>query len=112
MIIVLTLLSGLADSQGFIHSAQVWRAGRLIPEELVKSGLGYAIGIGAYWFAIKYLQIVGITSAEVQTLGWFAVTIIGVAIASGQFIQWKPPDQFIAIIVIMGIGLLMFRTGG
>ena len=43
LIIGLTLLSGLADAQGFIHASTAWVNGKLIWEEGIKSLLGFAV---------------------------------------------------------------------
>lgn len=112
LIIILTILSGIGDSQGFLHSSLVWKNAKFIWGEAGKSILGFGIGILFYWFAIKYMQQVGIISAEMQTISWFAVTIIGVAIVSGKFIDWSAADKAISVGVLIGIGLLLFRTGG
>ena len=112
LIIILTILSGMGDSQGFLHSSLVWKNGKFIWSEAGKSTLGFGFGILLYWFAIKYMQQVGIISAEIQTVAWFTVTIIGVAIVSGKFIQWGAIDKIISIGVLIGISLLLFRTGG
>jgi hypothetical protein len=51
-------------------------------------------------------------ATEAQTLVWFAATIIGVAILSGQFLRWQLLDQSIAVVVLAGIAWLLARTGG
>lgn len=109
-ILGITVLSGLGDSQGFLHAAKIWREGKLIWEELAKSALGFTFGIILYWIAIGFLQQLGVKSAETQTILWFGITIIGVAIFSGRLFQWATVDQVIAIIVLAGIGWLLFRT--
>lgn len=111
-IIILTLLSGWGDSQGFYHASSVWDKGKFIWSEAMKSTAGYITGTIFFWFAIKFLQEFNIVTPEVQTIGWFAVTIIGVALASGKFFRWERVDQIIALGVIFGIGLLLFRIKG
>jgi len=110
LLIVIILLSGLADSQGFIHASKMWVSGRLVWAELLKSGLGFGFGIVTFWIAVRYMREVGIVSAEIQTMLWFGTAIIGVAIASGHFLQWKPLDQLVALGVVTGIGWLLVRT--
>lgn len=110
-IIAITLVSGIGDSQGFIHAAKMWRSGALIPSELGKSALGFSVGIGAYWLSAKYLNEFGVLSPETQTLIWFGATILGVAFISGRFLQWRTIDQIIAVVVLLGIAWLLFRTG-
>lgn len=112
LILGITVLSGLGDSQGFLHAAKIWRDGKLIWKELAKSALGFTFGIILYWIAIRFLQQFGVISAETQTILWFGITLICVAIFSGKLFQWATIDQVIAIIVFAGIGWLLFRTGG
>ena len=112
LVIVFTLLSGFGDSQGFLHSAKVWDNGRFVWAEAARSGLGYAFGSVMYWFAVRYLQRFGVVSPEVQTIGWFVVTIIGIALFSGEFLRWQPVDKAVALAVLAGVGWLMVRTGG
>ncbi len=110
LIIGITVLSGLGDSQGFIHAAKMWQGGRLVLSEFGKSALGFGIGIGSYWLAVKYLKELGVLSPEIQTLIWFAITLVGVAFISGKFLRWQIIDQLIAFAVLLGIGWLLFRT--
>lgn len=112
IIIVFTLLSGFGDAQGFFHGSRVWANGKFISTEAIKSILGYIFGTVMFWIAIKYIYDVKAVSAEVQTIGWFIVTIIGIAILSGKFLQWQIIDQIIAVLIIIGVGWLLFRTGG
>ena len=112
IIIVLTILSGIADAQGFLHAARIWQNGTLIWDELGRSALGFVLGIVLYWIVLRNMNAVGITSPEIQTLTWFGVTLIGVALVSGSFLKWTLLDQAIAVIVLFGIGWLMFRTTG
>lgn len=111
MVLSLTLLSGFGDSQGFIHASNIWKNDSLVLGEFIKSALGFGVGIVTYWFVVKYLQQMGIISPEIQTIGWFAVTIVGVSLASGSFFKWAWFDQLIAILVLFGISWLLVRTG-
>jgi hypothetical protein len=110
IVIALTIASGIGDSQGFLHAARVWRDGALMWDQLLKSALGFTFGIVMYWIAIRFFVESGVTIAETQTLVWFAVTIIGVAALSGQFLHWHLIDQLVAVGALSGIGWLMFRT--
>lgn len=112
LIVGITLISGIGDSQGFIYAAKMWQNGKIVWNEFGKSALGFGVGISTYWFAVKYLKEFGVFSPEIQTLIWFGVTIIGVALISRKFFVWQMIDQVIAIIVFAGIGWLLFRTGG
>lgn len=109
-IILLTLISGWADSQGFIHAAKIWKDNALIWKEVRMSVIGFSIGISSYFLAIRYLNQIGIVSPEVQTIGWFVVTIIGVALTSGQFFKWTLIDQLVASVIVMGLAWLLFHV--
>jgi hypothetical protein len=65
----------------------------------------------SYWLAAKYLNEFGVLSPEAQTLIWFGATIVGVAFISRKFLQWQTIDQIIAVVVLLGIVWLLFRTG-
>lgn len=112
LLIVLTLISGLADAQGFVHASNIWQGGKLIGPEVFKSAFGFAGGIATYWLCIRFLQDIRIVSPEMQTLGWFTATIIGIALFSGKFLQWHTIDQIVGIAVLCGVAWLLFRTGG
>lgn len=110
ILISLTVLTGLGDSQGFIHSAKVWDHKQFIWSEASKSAAGFLLGTVSYWMIVKFLQQHGVVAAEVQTIGWFAITIIGVSLASGKFLQWTIFDQILATSILFGIGVLILRT--
>jgi hypothetical protein len=110
LILGLTLISGIADAQGFIHAARIWQEGKLHWGELGKSGLGFSVGIAVYWVSLKYMREVGVVTPEIQTLIWFGVTIVGVALVSGRVFLWPVRDQVVAVGVLAGIGWLLFRT--
>src|SRR5688572_28711118 len=93
LIICITILSGIADSQGFIHASKIWVNNKLDWNELGKSALGIAIGISLYWLVLKYMNAAGIAAPEIQTLVWFSVTLLGVALISRNFFRWQTLDQ-------------------
>lgn len=111
LIITFTLLSGFGDAQGFIHASKVWQAGQFVWAEAAKSALSFQFGVFMFWLAIRYLKQFGVVLPEVQTLLWFGVTIVGVALLSGKVAQWQRIDQFVGIGVLAGIGWLLFHTG-
>jgi len=111
LIIGLTLLSGIADSQGFVHAAKIWEGQKVIWSEVTKSTIGFASGILLYWIVLKYLKAAQVAAPEVQTMIWFGVTIVGVAVVSGRIAQWRGTEQLVAGGVILGICWLLMRTG-
>src|SRR5690606_21248728 len=112
VVVGITILSGLGDSQGFIHASKIWVNNKLDWNELGKSAIGFAIGISLYWVALKYMNAAGIVSTEIQTLVWFSVTLLGVALISRNFFRWQTIDQIVGVIVLAGVAWLMVRTGG
>jgi hypothetical protein len=111
-IVAITLVSGIGDSRGFIHASKMWQGGALVMSEFTKSALGFTVGIGSYWLGVKYLVRFGVLSPEAQTLIWFGITSVGVALVSGRFHRWAALDQGIALMVFFGIAWLLFRNGG
>ena len=111
-ILFLTILSGWSDSQGFLHADNIWKRSQIVFPELIKSALGFAFGVIAYWITLKVLSEIKTVSVEIQTLGWFGITIIGVALTSGNFLKWQLMDQLVALLVFVGIFWLLFHTGG
>lgn len=109
-VVVLTLLCGLGDALGFIHAARVWQHGVFVWSEAVKSALSFQFGVVMYWLALRQLADWGVVSAEAQTLVWFGATIVGVAVLSGRVARWPALDQLVAVLVLAGIGWLLFRT--
>jgi len=109
---ILTIISGIADSQGFSHAAAMWSDGKLIWSEFAKSAFGFAIGIVTYWLVVRFLNQLQVNAPEIQTLLWFGVTLLAVALINGTFFGWQRIDQLVAVLVLFGIGWLLFRTGG
>ena len=79
--------------------------------EALFSAACFQFGVAMYWIALRMLSAWSVVSTEAQTLVWFAATIIGVAILSGQFLRWQALDQSIAVGVLAGIAWLLARTG-
>jgi hypothetical protein len=111
LVIALTVASGVFDSFGFAHAANMWRAGSLMWTELAKSALGFVVGMLMYWGAVRYLGQAGIVTAELQTLLWFGITIVGVAVLRGRFFAWPASDQLVAFGVMAGLAWLLTRPG-
>jgi hypothetical protein len=102
----------MGDAFGFVHSARVWQEGKPVWVELVKATAGFAVGISAYWFAVRYLNQVGEFAPEAQTLAWFVVTMVGMAMVSRAFFAWQTSEQLVAVSILGSIGWLLLRTGG
>lgn len=109
IVFVLMVLSGFADSLGFVYAAKIWQKDTLLWASLGKCALGWTIGITLYIISLQFMARLGVTSAEIQTAVWFAMTIIGVVIFSGRFFSWLRLEQIVAVLV--GLGWLLVRAG-
>lgn len=110
VVIALCCASGMADAQGFVHASRMWSGDRFVWPELARSAAGFCIGISLYWVSVRYMQRIGLEAPEIQTMIWFAATIIGVAIAGGRFGSWPLVDQAVAGTVIAGLGWLLAQS--
>lgn len=110
LIAAFTVGAGVLDSLAFTYSASMWQGGRLVWAQASKAAVSFALGIAMYWGAIRYLGEAGVVLPEIQTLIWFAVTIIGVTILGGRFIHWPLLDQVVAANVLVSLGWLITRT--
>jgi hypothetical protein len=109
IIVGFTLLSGLGDAAGFIYASRVWSEGRFMWVDALKCIAGFQFGMLMYWMALWRLSAHGIVSVELQTLFWFVVTIVGVALLNGRVFHWPAVDQAVAGGVLMGVAWLMYR---
>ena len=109
-ITTLTIASGVFDSLAFTYSSRIWQEGKLVMGPAVKAAGSFTIGIAMYWTAIRYLVQAGVVLPEIQTLIWFGVTIIGVAILGGRVPEWAVIDRIVGANVILSIGWLITRT--
>lgn len=105
-----TVASGVFDSLAFTYAASMWQDGKIAWPFAIKAITSFFIGILMYFMAIRYLGQLGIVLPEVQTLIWFGVTILGVAILGGRALQWPLFDQVIAANVLVSLGWLITRT--
>jgi len=112
MVSLFTVITGYADSRGFVHASRIWVDGQLVWREVALSGLGFLVGVVAYWIVVRFAAQLGVQSALLQTMGWFAVTIFAVALTDAGQMRWQVLDVATAGVVIGGLGLLMYRTGG
>ena len=108
--VVFMSLAGMADALCFTSVARVWQRNTIIWPEVGKAAIWVSIGFVTYLVAAIFLTIRGVTSAELQTMIWFAMTTIGVATISRQFLNWSRPDQLVAVLVLGGIIWLLLRT--
>src|SRR6266542_4002373 len=102
LVSVFTVITGYADSRGFVHAAKVWSGGQVVWREVAVSGLGFLIGVVAYWIVVRYAGELGVRSALLQTMGWFAVTVVAVAVTDAGQHRWQMLDTATAAVVVSG----------
>ena len=73
---------------------------------------GFFFGVVAYWIVVRFAGQLGVRSALLQTMGWFAITIFAVALTEGGQHRWQPVDVATAAVVVSGLGILLYRTAG
>jgi len=110
VITVFTVAAGVFDALAFHYSASMWQSGRLVVAQTAKAAASFALGIAMYWVAIRYLGEAGVVLPEIQTLIWFAVTIVGVTILGGRFLTLPVLDQLAAATALLSLGWLIVRT--
>jgi hypothetical protein len=110
LLILLTVASAYGDSRGFIWSDRVWNDGIVNWRAAAYSLAGFGFGITTWLLAVRYLKQVGGIGVSAQTIAWFLLTILGVAVASGEFVRWSAFDRTLAIICICCFAVLVFRT--
>jgi hypothetical protein len=59
---------------------------------------------------VRFLNLFGVTSPELQTIGWFGVTIVGVALVNGGVTRWEPVDRLVAALCVAGICWLVVHA--
>jgi hypothetical protein len=52
------------------YAAKIWQNGAVSWPDVGRPALGWTGGITLYVFSLKYMQRLGVTSAEVQTAVW------------------------------------------
>ncbi len=105
-----TIASGVFDALAFTYSARMWQGGSLVLGETAKAAGSFVVGIVMYWGAVRYLSEAGIVTAEMQSLLWFGVTILGVALLGGRFFHWQLLEQIAAVNVFVSLGWLVSRS--
>jgi hypothetical protein len=108
-VLVLCVLSGIADSQGFVHASDIWRGEGVSWASLGRSSLGFLVGMTAYWISIRFMNRVGLATADLQYLVWFFITLIGVGIATGSIRRWTGIDVAVGVVVVAGLCWLTMK---
>lgn len=112
-ILTVALLSAFgawADTRGFVWADRVWVDGRIVGNALMITIAAYTAGMLSYVAALRYLSRLGEVSVTLQASGWYALTTIGVMVASGDAFGWSWTDRLLALLSIGSLTLLIART--
>ncbi|MFT3904927.1 MAG: hypothetical protein QM718_01295 [Steroidobacteraceae bacterium] len=110
MVFALTVLSGIMDARGFNFAPQAWNQGQLRPSMALLAIGCFLAGLMLYIVAVRFMQVLGVGSAAIQTAIWFVVTAIGVGALDGSVGQWTRLQQLVALLVVLGLGWLVVTT--
>jgi hypothetical protein len=110
LVFALISLSACADSLGFIHAARIWQKDAISWIDVAWSTTAWSVGIMLYVMSLRFLTRLGVTAAEIHTMVWFAMTIVGVIVFSGRFFAWPRLEQGVATLLLVGLGWLLVRT--
>lgn len=109
-LIAMTAASAFFDAKGFVYASQAWRDGTLVPATALLSLVNFVGGVTLYVLSIGFSQRLGVQSAAVQSIFWFAMTVVGIALMDGTIAQWTTVQRTVGAIVTIGIGWLLVST--
>ena len=112
MIAIITGITAYGDSRGFLYGSAAWKNDGLSIIDALKSLAGFILGAVGFVLMVRYLNRLNLETPEILTLVWFTATIILVAIGSGKFLAWPKLDQLVALLIMVSLGYLVYRTGG
>ncbi|KEA65153.1 hypothetical protein ADIMK_0855 [Marinobacterium lacunae] len=105
---ILLMLSAWFDAKGFQYATQTWSAGGHVAlKQGALSLVFFLTGVSIYLYSVRFLTLAGVSSSTLQTLLWFAATIAGVAVISGDFQKWNVPHYAALVAVVIGLATLM-----
>jgi hypothetical protein len=110
IVALLTVGSGLMDARAFVYASRVWPGGQLDLRMALAALAAFGGGIALYMLAVKFMQNAGIQGVALQSGIWFVVTAIGIAAMDGTVAQWTRPQQFVGVVVAIGLGWLIVTT--
>jgi hypothetical protein len=69
--------------------------------------LAFFAGISLYIGAVRFMQVVGVSSVALQSGIWFVATAIGIAALDGTVLGWSRVQQIVGVVVIAGLTWLI-----
>ena len=109
-IFLLTALSAFFDAKGFVYASQSWKSGSLIVSTSLLALVYFVLGVTLYIASIGFQQRLGVHSAALQSIFWFAMTVVGIALLDGSIAQWSVAERVVGASVSIGIGWLLIST--
>ncbi|MFL6548990.1 MAG: hypothetical protein ACJ8OJ_09870 [Povalibacter sp.] len=106
----ITALSAYFDAKGFVYAAQSWRSGSIVATTSLLSLINFIGGVTLYILSIGFQQRLGVQSAAMQSMFWFAMTVVGIAILDSTITDWSIAQRTVGAVVTVGIGWLLVST--
>ncbi len=106
-LIIATALSAYFDAKGFVYASQSWKQGSLLIATSLLSLVTFIGGVALYIVSIGFQQRLGVQSAAMQSIFWFAMTVVGIALMDGTITQWSISQRVVGALVTIGIGWLL-----
>lgn len=109
-LVLVTALSAFFDAKGFVYAALAWRGGSVSAANALWSLGFFVTGVSLYIASIGFQQRLGVQSPALQSIFWFAMTVIGVALMDGTIAQWSTAQRAVAIAVSLGVAWLLISA--
>jgi hypothetical protein len=106
-LIIVTALSAFFDAKGFVYASKAWENGRIVTSIALLSLVNFVGGITLYLVSIGFQQRIGVQSAAMQSIFWFAMTVVGIALLDGTIAHWSVAQRAVGVGVTIGIGWLL-----
>lgn len=107
--ILITIIAAGLEAYGYSYSFQAFENRSFDPWLLTKAFCLYSVGIWVDYFALFVMSKGSIYIPEILTVIFMTATIVGIALISGQFFQWKLLNQIIGVSVVVGLAWLTYR---
>lgn len=104
------LIAAIADARAIYHATRCWRSGQLVNAEFWLTVMFFLASIAPFVYSIKFFQKEGITSQTLQSLLWFATTVIFISVLDKSILNWARLDQIMSLIIALSLGILIYRV--
>lgn len=108
--VIFLLIAALADARAINHATKSWDVNQLVHMEFFLTAVYFLCSIAPFVYSIKFFQRAGISSQTLQSLLWFATTVIFISILDRTILAWSRLDQIIALLSVLSLGTLIYRV--